>query len=60
VDGQTALINVTLVGTFGGNPWGVQTNATANVTGSSGAYSGILSGKDEISSRMVEGAFACQ
>ena len=49
-----------MVGIFGGNPWGVQTNATANVTKSSGAFSGTFSGTDEISGGMVEGAFACQ
>jgi hypothetical protein len=60
VDGQTALTNVTLVGIFGGNPWGVQTNATANVTKSSGTFSGTFSGTDEINGGMVQGAFACK
>ena len=60
VDGQAALSNVTLVGIFGGNPWGVQTDATANVVKSSGAFSGTFSGKDEIGGGMVEGAFACK
>jgi hypothetical protein len=60
VDGQAALTNVTLVGIFGGNPWAVQTNASANVAKSSGVFSGTFSGKDEFSGEMVQGAFACR